>query len=369
MATDQSIHELLAAADEALAEAGFRNGDFGTARDLAEQALALSSGTGDAIGHAQALNCLGMIAHYENISRLMSGSKPSSADIDSEEKLFRQALLRWQAIGDQRDAAEPESAQPDAAGPESAQPDAAGPEGAQPDAAEPESAQPDAAEPESAQPDAAGPESAQPDAAEPAAAQTGSAHAGSAQGGSAQGGSAQAGSAQALFGLGLVFQVLHSDWMTAMPYFWQALDLVTKPDVAAEAYLRSEVHRHVGFYFLVEDVQPTQAVRHLQLSLDYREELGDPRRIPSGLQALGRAELSAGNRARAIDLLTRAVALAREAGLAQQRIEEAERDLQEASGAHEQGGQAGPESTGAPADPGSASAEASTPAGTDTNDS
>jgi hypothetical protein len=69
MATDQSIEELLAAADEALAEAGFRTGDFGTARDLAEQALARASQTGHASGHAEALNCLGMIAHYENITK------------------------------------------------------------------------------------------------------------------------------------------------------------------------------------------------------------------------------------------------------------------------------------------------------------
>ncbi len=314
---DQSVQELLAAADEALAEAGFRTGDFGTARDLAEQAQARASQTGDAIGHAQALNCLGMIAHYENITRLMSGSKPSSADVDSEEKLFRQALLRWQEV----------------------------------------TAQPGAAQPDSAQAADAG----QDDTARDDAAPTSSAQAGSTQAGSTQAGSTQAGSAQALFGLGLVFQVLHSDWMTAMPYFWQALDLVSKPDAAAGAYLRSEVHRHVGFYFLVEDVQPPQAVRHLQLSLDYREELGDPRRIPSGLQALGQAELSAGNRDRAIDLLTRAVAEARSAGLAQERIEAAERDLHEASGAPEAGAPAA-ENTSSPADPGSASADASTSA-------
>jgi tetratricopeptide (TPR) repeat protein len=322
MATDHSIEELLAAADEALAEAGFRTGDFGAARDLAEEALALSSEAGDALGHAQALNCLGMIAHYENITKLMSGTKPSSADIDSEEKLFRKALLRWQAVADQREAVQPEAAQPDAAGAE----------GAQTAAAQPDNAQPEAA---------AHPDAAQPDAAQPEGARTGT---------------AQAGSAQALFGLGLVFQVLHSDWMTAMPYFWQALDLVSKPDVAAETYLRSEVHRHVGFYFLVEDVQPVHAVRHLQLSLDYREELGDPRRMPSALQALGQAELSAGNRDRAIDLLTRAVDQARAAGLTKERIEDAERDLQEASGAHEPGDSA---------DPASSSAGASPPAGTD----
>jgi tetratricopeptide (TPR) repeat protein len=267
MATDQSINELIAEAGEALAEAGFRTGDFGTARDLAEKARDEASRTSDVAGHAQALSCLGMVAHYENITKLISGSKPSSADVDSEQMLFRQSLLRWQELGE-REAGD-------------------------------------------------------------TAAATG------------------AGTAQALFGLGLVFQVLHSDWMTAMPYFWQALDLVSKADTAADPYLRSEVHRHVGFYFLVEAGQPSEAVRHLQLSLDLREELADPRRIPSGLQALGRAELSAGNRDRAVELLTRAVAAARSAGLSQGRIEDAEKDLSEASGTSDADADAEPASADA----------------------
>ena len=68
-----------------------------------------------------------------------------------------------------------------------------------------------------------------------------------------------AATAQSLFGLGLVFQVLRRDWMTAMPYYWQALGLVTAPDTQAGPYLRSEVHRHLGFYFGYEDVQPAEA--------------------------------------------------------------------------------------------------------------
>ncbi len=137
-----------------------------------------------------------------------------------------------------------------------------------------------------------------------------------------------AGSAQSLFGLGLVFQVLHSDWITAMPYYWQALGLIN--DGSGSLYLRSEVHRHVGFYFLVEAGQPAEAVRHLQLSLDLREELGDVRRIPSGLVALAQAEREAGGRERAISLLRRAVTDARAAGLLAAWIEDAERALAEA---------------------------------------
>ena len=138
------------------------------------------------------------------------------------------------------------------------------------------------------------------------------------------------GAAQSLFGLGLVFQVLHSDWMTAMPYYWQALGVVSDPDAKADLYLRSEVHRHVGFYFLVEGMQPGEAERHLQISLDLREELGDSRRTPSGLLALGQAVLESGGRDRAVELLRRAVAEARAADLLPERIREAERALAEA---------------------------------------
>ncbi|HYK70667.1 MAG TPA: hypothetical protein VEV45_22170, partial [Streptosporangiaceae bacterium] len=106
--------------------------------------------------------------------------------------------------------------------------------------------------------------------------------------------------------------------------------LAYAPDSDGDLYLRSEVHRHVGFYFLVEDEQPTQAVRHLQLSLDLRVEFGDPRRIPSGQVALARAELAAGHRERAIELLTNAVTRASEAGLLAERIADAERALLEA---------------------------------------
>ena len=108
-------------------------------------------------------------------------------------------------------------------------------------------------------------------------------------------------------------------------------------DVGTGLYLRSEVHRHVGFYFLVAGEQPAEAVRHLQLSLDLREQLGDPRRIPSGQVALAQAELAAGHRDRAIELLRAAVMQARDAGLLAQRIEDAEHALREAEAAPDTG--------------------------------
>ena len=234
------IAELLATGDEALAEALFRTGDFGPAREVLERAQAKAVTDRDHAGRARALELLGMAAHGENITRLMSGGTVPAEDIEAEERLFRQALMAWQEAD------------------------------------------------------------------------------------------ARAATAHSLFGLGLVYQVLRRDWSTAMPYYWEALDLAYAPDSDGDLYLRSEVHRHVGFYFLVEDEQPTQAVRHLQLSLDLREEFGDPRRIPSGQVALARAELAAGHREQAIELLTNAVTRASEAGLLAERIADAERTLREA---------------------------------------
>jgi tetratricopeptide (TPR) repeat protein len=247
MATGDDITELLAAAEDELAEAGFRTGDFARVRELLAEARAQTEQAGDLTGQARALDLLGMVAHYDNITKLMRGDNVPAQEIDAEERLFRQALAAWHAA-DQRPS-----------------------------------------------------------------------------------------TAQALFGLGLVYQVLHSDWPSAMPYFWQALELVAVDDADTTLYLRSEVHRHVGFYFLAAAEQPAEAVRHLQLSLDFREQLGDPRRIPSGQVALAQAELAAGDRDRAIELLRAAVVQAREAGLLAERIEDAERALREAEAAADAG--------------------------------
>ena len=141
------------------------------------------------------------------------------------------------------------------------------------------------------------------------------------------------GTAQGLFGVGLVHQVLHRDWAAAMPYYWQAYGLAESVEESGDLYACSEIHRHVGFYYLTEDVRPGEAVRRLGYSLGLRARLGDPRRIPSGLVALGEAELAAGQPDRAVELLGRAVRLAREAGLLPWRIEDAERSLGEAQAA------------------------------------
>src|SRR5581483_3558922 len=99
---------------------------------------------------------------------------------------------------------------------------------------------------------------------------------------------------------------------------------------AGDLYGRSEIHRHLGFYYLVADPRPQEAMRQLGHSLALREKLGDPRRIPSALVALAKAELAAGHAQRAVERLSRAVTLAREANLLPWRIRDAEQDRREA---------------------------------------
>jgi tetratricopeptide (TPR) repeat protein len=146
-----------------------------------------------------------------------------------------------------------------------------------------------------------------------------------------------AGTARGLFGLSLVLQVLRRDWDAAMPYLWQAFGLAEAMEDEGDLYGRSEIHRHLGFYYLAEDVRPQEAVRQLGHSLRLREKLGDPRLVPSALVALGEAEMAAGDPRRAFGLLTRAVALAREANLLPWRIQDAEQNLRQALGQIEGG--------------------------------
>jgi tetratricopeptide (TPR) repeat protein len=139
-----------------------------------------------------------------------------------------------------------------------------------------------------------------------------------------------AGTARGLFGVSLVFQVLRRDWDGAMPYLWQAFGLAEAAEEAGDLYGRSEIHRHLGFYYLIADPRPLEAMRQLGHSLALREKLGDPRRIPGALVALGEAELAAGHPQRAAERLSRAVTLAREANLLPWRIRDAEQNLREA---------------------------------------
>jgi hypothetical protein len=97
IAAGDHLTELLAAAEEEFATAGFRTGDLGPARELLAEALAGAEEAGDLPGRARALDLLGMVAHYDNITKLMSGHRVPPQEIDAEERLFRQALAAWHA--------------------------------------------------------------------------------------------------------------------------------------------------------------------------------------------------------------------------------------------------------------------------------
>jgi tetratricopeptide (TPR) repeat protein len=142
-----------------------------------------------------------------------------------------------------------------------------------------------------------------------------------------------AGTAESLFGLGLVHQVLRQDWEAAMPYYWEALDLA---DRYGDLLLRSEVHRHVGFYYAMSDLQSDKAVEHLRISHDLRAELGDPRWIPGGTIALGIAELTDGRREQGLARVREAVAQAHEAGLSAERVAWMEQFLKKAEAGQSQ---------------------------------
>jgi hypothetical protein len=108
-----------------------------------------------------------------------------------------------------------------------------------------------------------------------------------------------------------------------MPYFWEALTLAEHADVIS----RSEIHRHVGFYYLVADPQPDKAARHLSTSLELRHQHDDKRWLPSGMQALGSAMLAAGHQDEAVELIREALDQAHVVGLRPSRISGIEESL------------------------------------------
>jgi len=147
-----------------------------------------------------------------------------------------------------------------------------------------------------------------------------------------------AGTGRALFGLSLVFQVLRRDWNGGMTYLWPAFGLAEAVEESGDLYGASEIHRHVGFYYLYRDLRPAEAVRRLSCSLALRERIGDLRRVPSALVALGHAQLAAGDARHAAASAYRAVELARADGLLPWRIRSAEEILDKADAAVRAGG-------------------------------
>jgi len=136
-----------------------------------------------------------------------------------------------------------------------------------------------------------------------------------------------AGVAASLLGVGLVRQVLRHDGAGAIGLFREALPL------AGDLITRSEIHRHIGFHLLVGEKSYGDALRHLQTSLDLREEHGDARWVPSGTLALGQALLMAGRPVEAAQRLRVALDQSRAAGLRPQRIAQAEDWLRRAAAA------------------------------------
>jgi tetratricopeptide (TPR) repeat protein len=130
-----------------------------------------------------------------------------------------------------------------------------------------------------------------------------------------------AGVAASLFGVGLVRQVLRGDAAGAIGLFREALPLAEEH---GDLITRSEIHRHIGFFHLVEEKAYDEALRHLTISLSLREEHGDPRWIPSGTFAIGQALLLAGRPAEAVERLRVALDQTRAAGLRPQRVAQAE---------------------------------------------
>lgn len=142
----------------------------------------------------------------------------------------------------------------------------------------------------------------------------------------------RAGIAASLFGVGLVRQVLNGDPAGAIGLFREALPLAEEH---GDLITRSEIHRHIGFYHLVDEKDYDEALRYLRISLELRRQHGDPRWIPSGTLALGQAYVMADRPAEAVEYLRTAVEESRAAGLLRQRVEQAEAWLARAGAARQ----------------------------------
>lgn len=142
------------------------------------------------------------------------------------------------------------------------------------------------------------------------------------------------GVAESTFQLGLVHQVLRRDLDAGAQCFRAALELLDgSPD--ADTYLRSEVHRHVGFDALVREERHDEAVMHLRTSLELRDRLPERGHAVSGLVALALAERRAGRRDDALAHAREALEVARAENLRERHLRAAEHELrmaQEATG-------------------------------------
>jgi tetratricopeptide (TPR) repeat protein len=138
------------------------------------------------------------------------------------------------------------------------------------------------------------------------------------------------GIAESMFQLGLVAQVLRRDLEAGAPYVREARELLEKQP-GADPFLRSEVHRHVGFDLLLRENRPDDAVRELERSLELRRSLSERGWTASGLVALAMAERAAGRHDTAAEHAREALELARAEGLRGRVAAAAANELRQAS--------------------------------------
>jgi tetratricopeptide (TPR) repeat protein len=139
------------------------------------------------------------------------------------------------------------------------------------------------------------------------------------------------GVAESLWQLGLVQQVLRRDHEAGAPLFGSALELAERLP-RLDPWLRSEIHRHVGFVHLLRD-EYDPSLHHLRRSLELREALPERGWIAGGFTALSMASLRAGRRDDAIACARRALELAASESLRSRHVDAA-RDALRAAEEH-----------------------------------
>lgn len=138
--------------------------------------------------------------------------------------------------------------------------------------------------------------------------------------------------ARALFGLGLVEQVLRGDLKAATPLFDEARESLERTG-AEPSLLHSEVVRHVGFDRLIRAGDLTAGIELLTESLRIREQLEEPGWLCSGNSALSLAMRRAGRHQEAVTHARNAVEVAERLGLRPAHLDAARRQLDESRAA------------------------------------
>ena len=100
--------------------------------------------------------------------------------------------------------------------------------------------------------------------------------------------------------------------------------------MAGDGWLRSEIHRHIGFDLLVREEDYDGALAQLRRSLEIPETLEEKGWCTSGLTALAAVSSQAGKRDDAIACARRALALADGLGLKRRVRESASNELRAA---------------------------------------